>query len=109
MVYLMISETQIITTGLNALESVVCWFSTPERVLYHALSRIVRAVITPLLQLVLGILVKRILGLNKPCSFSEATQLTLLRRYVNSRLLSQHNLRTAFAILGNHYEVVSVR
>ncbi|KAJ7218399.1 acetyl-CoA synthetase-like protein [Mycena pura] len=107
MVYLMISETQIITTGLNALESVVCWFSTPERVLYHALSRIVRAVITPLLQLVLGILVKRILGLNKPCSFSEATQLSLLRRYVNSRLLSQHNLRTAFAILGNHYEVVS--
>ncbi|KAJ7654904.1 hypothetical protein B0H17DRAFT_832516, partial [Mycena rosella] len=29
------------------------------------------------------------------------------RRYINSRLLSQSALKAAFAILGNHYEVVS--
>jgi hypothetical protein len=105
----MINQTQIITANLNALESVVNWFSTPERVLFHGVSRVVRALITPLLQMVLGVLVKRLFGLNKAGSSLEATQLSLLRRYINSRLLSQSALKAAFSILGNHYEVVSVR
>jgi hypothetical protein len=104
----MINQTQIIKENLNSLESVVNWFSSPDRVLFHAISRIVRALITPVFQLLLGILVKRIFGLNKACSFSHATQLSLLRRYINSRLLSKSILKTAFSILGNHYEVVSV-
>ncbi|KAJ7206571.1 acetyl-CoA synthetase-like protein [Mycena pura] len=107
-VFLMVNQTQIITANLDALESVVEWFSSRDRILFHAVSRIVRALITPLLQVLLGILVKRALGLNKPGPFSEATQLSLLRRYINSRLLSQRALKTVFAILGNHYEVVSI-
>ncbi|KAJ6465986.1 AMP-dependent synthetase and ligase [Mycena vulgaris] len=106
-IFLMINKTEIITEHLNALESVVNWFSSPERLLFHGVSRAVRALITPVVQLVLGILVKRIFGLNKASSSSDATQLSLLRRYINSRLLSQAALKSAFSILGNHYEVVS--
>ncbi|KAJ6617908.1 AMP-dependent synthetase and ligase [Mycena sp. CBHHK59/15] len=107
-VWLMINETTIIKASLNALESVVVWFASPERVMYHALSRVVRALIAPLLQLVLGILVKRAFGLNKECTSFEATQLSLLRRYINSHILSESALRSAFSILGTHYEVVSI-
>ncbi|KAJ7127673.1 AMP-dependent synthetase and ligase [Mycena epipterygia] len=108
-VWLMINETDIIKEHLNALESVVDWFATPERVGYHALSRVVRSLITPLLQLALGILVKRAFGLNTETSvYSQPTQLALLRRYINSHTLSKSALRSAFSILGTHYEVVSI-
>ncbi|KAJ7263785.1 acetyl-CoA synthetase-like protein [Mycena rebaudengoi] len=107
-VFLMINQTEIITDNLNALESVVNWFSSSDRVAFHALSRVVRALITPLIQLALGILVKRLLGLNHACPSSKATQLSLLRRYINSHLLSKSALKNAFSILGTHYEVVSV-
>ncbi|KAJ7455805.1 acetyl-CoA synthetase-like protein [Mycena latifolia] len=105
--FLMVNQTQITTQGLNALEAVVNWFSSPERVLFHAISRAVRALATPVLQVLLGILVKRAFGLNTPCASSDATQLSLLRRYISSRLLSQSALKAAFSILGNHYGVVS--
>ncbi|KAF7353576.1 Peroxisomal-coenzyme a synthetase [Mycena sanguinolenta] len=108
-VWFMMYETTILTGNLNALESVVDWFATPERVYFHALSRIVRALITPLLRLALGILVKRIFGLNKATSiYSQPTQIALLRRYINSHTLSLSVLRSAFSILGTHYEAVSV-
>ena len=59
----MINQTQIITANLNALDSGGHWFSTTERVLSYGVSRVVR-LITPVLQMVLGILVKRVFGLN---------------------------------------------
>jgi hypothetical protein len=78
--------------------------------MYHVLSRNVRALITPLLQLALGILIKRGLGLNKETSlYSNPPQIALLRRYINSYTLSKSVLMTAFSILGTHYEGVSVR
>ncbi|KAJ7455806.1 acetyl-CoA synthetase-like protein [Mycena latifolia] len=108
-VWLMIYETDILKESLNALESVVDWFATPERIAYHALSRIVRALLTPLLQVALGILVKRAFGLNQETSvYSQPTQIALLRRYINSHTLSKSALKTAFSILGTHYEVVSI-
>ncbi|KAJ7493280.1 acetyl-CoA synthetase-like protein [Mycena galericulata] len=107
-IYLMVNEVTIITSQLNALEAVVYWFSAPKRVLYHALSRVVRAVVTPVLQLILGIIVKRMFGLNKESTTVEATQWSLLRRYINSHLLSKGAMKAAFSILGTHYEVVSV-
>lgn len=107
-IWLLVTQTRILTTGLNGLESVVYWFASPQRILYHALSRVVRAVIVPLLQLLLGIIVKRAFGVNNECLASDATQVSLLRRYINSRLLSQHKLKLAFSILGTHYEIVSV-
>ncbi|KAF7353427.1 Peroxisomal-coenzyme a synthetase [Mycena sanguinolenta] len=108
-VWLMIYETSILKENLNALESVVDWFATPERVYFHALSRIVRALITPLLRLALGILVKRLFGLNKATNnHAQPTQIALLRQYINSHTLSLSVLRSAFSILGTHYEVVSV-
>ncbi|KAJ7272639.1 acetyl-CoA synthetase-like protein [Mycena haematopus] len=107
-VWLMVDQVIIITKQLNALEAVVYWFSSPQRVAYHALSRVVRAVLTPILQLILGIIVKRLFGLNKECATSNASQLSLLRRYINGHLLSKLALKSAFSILGTHYEVVSV-
>ena len=107
----MFDLTFVNETGLEPLVSVVLWFASPKRIALHFLSRIVRAVVTPLLQLILGILVKRILGLNKPTQgedCSSPSQIVLLRRFVNSRLLSARKLSSAFALLGTHYEVVSV-
>ncbi|KAJ7623641.1 acetyl-CoA synthetase-like protein [Roridomyces roridus] len=82
--WLMINEVSIVTNQLNTLESVVIWFSSPKRVLFHALSRVIQR------------------------TTAEASQLVLLRRYINSTLLSKAHLKAAFSVLGTHYEVVSV-
>jgi hypothetical protein len=107
-VWLMVGNVKLFTANLNALEAVVYWFSSPQRIVYHALSRVVRAVVTPVLQLIFGILVKRLFGLNKECATTEASQWSQLRRYINGHLLSKAALKSAFSILGTHYEVVSV-
>ncbi|KAJ7509101.1 AMP-dependent synthetase and ligase [Mycena galericulata] len=108
-VYLMINSTTILKQNLNALESVVAWFASPTRILFHALSRIVRALLSPLIQLALGVLVKRLFGLNEATQVGEQpTQMALLRRFINGKTLSRGALRAAFGILGTHYEVVSV-
>ncbi|KAJ8081882.1 putative NRPS-like protein biosynthetic cluster [Marasmius tenuissimus] len=103
-------DLTIVNDSLDPLASVVLWFASPERIALHFLARTVKAVVTPLLQLILGVLVKRVLGLNKPCQEGEGSvpQMVLLRRFVNSHLLSARKLKSSFAILGTHYEVVSV-
>ncbi|KAF9068413.1 AMP-dependent synthetase and ligase [Rhodocollybia butyracea] len=107
--WVMIFDTNILLDNSpNSLVSVVFWFSAPERVLWHAVSRMVRATCTPLLHLFLAILVKRIFGLNKPGQADNASQLVLLRRYINSTLLSQGKLKDAFSLIGTHYEGVSI-
>ncbi|KAF9454453.1 hypothetical protein P691DRAFT_770641 [Macrolepiota fuliginosa MF-IS2] len=106
--WLMIKEVQILTTGLNALEAVIWWFADPRRVAYHTLSRIVRAIFTPVLQLILGIALKRLMGLNLETPAENYTQLMLLRRSINSVLLSHEALQRVFSILGIHYEIVSI-
>ncbi|KAF9038595.1 hypothetical protein BJ165DRAFT_1499050, partial [Panaeolus papilionaceus] len=105
--FAMIHDVQIARAGLNDLEIVITWFSSGDRVAFHAVSRVVRSLFRPLIQVALGILVKRMLGLNKeePCSHSKRT---VLRRYINSHLLSQDALKEVFSILGTHYEVVSM-
>jgi len=103
----MVNLTRIQHQNLNDLEAVIYWFASPKRVVFHALSRTVRVLFRPLIQLALGILVKRILGLNSEQSNS-ASQIVLLRRYINSILLSREEMREAFLILGTHYEMVSV-
>lgn len=108
-ILLMLHENILVADGFNSLEAVIRWFASPERVLYHALSRAVRATLTPLFQIALGVVVKRIFGLNVECPAAGASQLSVLRRYINSVLLSQEVLQRAFRILGPHYEIVSVR
>jgi hypothetical protein len=110
MLYLMISDAKVIyTPGLNNLEQVIWWFSAPQRIAYHSAARVVRAVFSPLVKVTLGIIVKRIFGLNNEGLASNVTQLALLRRYINGSLLSQQSLKRAFDILGTHYEATSVR
>ncbi|KAJ7262978.1 acetyl-CoA synthetase-like protein [Mycena rebaudengoi] len=107
--WLMTNEKTTIEDGLNSLESLVDWFTTPERIFYHILSHLVRALITPMLQLALGILIKRAFGLNTETNlYSQPAQIALLRRYINSYTLSKSVLMTAFSILGTHYEAVSI-
>jgi len=105
----MFTERILQKPGMNELEAIIWWFATPDRVALHLLSKVVRATVTPVLHLFLAILVKRMFGLNKECVSADATQLSLLRRYINSILLSQAVQKEAFMILGSHYEIVSVR
>jgi len=104
----MIKEVQFSAVGLNALQAVVWWFADPRRIAYHTLSRVVRATGQPLIQMVLGIVAKRLLGLNRDCAAEDYTQMILLRRYVTNSLLGQDTLHKVFAILGPHYETTSV-
>ncbi|KAL0579004.1 hypothetical protein V5O48_002999 [Marasmius crinis-equi] len=107
--WLMFELTFVDQEGLDTLPAVVFWFASPKRIALHFLARAVRAVATPVLQVLLGVLVKRALGLNRVLEHdSPVSRLILLRRFVNSRLLSNRKLRDCFAILGTHYEVVSV-
>jgi hypothetical protein len=104
----MMNHTHFVTHDGQALVSIIFNLASPHRIALHLLSVVGRAVLTPLMQLVLGIVVKRVLGLNTACLAASATQRTILRRYINSVLLSQRALNKAFKILGTHYEVVSV-
>lgn len=107
-ILLMLDQKILVSHRFNALEGVVWWFASPERLCYHVLSRAVRATLTPVLQIALGIVVKRAFGLNVESSAADDTQLPMLRRYINSVLLSQEALERAFRILGHHYQVVAV-
>ncbi len=107
-IWLMLDQTEFIPPNENSLVAVIFWFALPERVFYHAVSRMARAVLTPLLHLMLSLVVKRMLGLNKVSIGANQGQWTLLRRYVNGVLLSQDNLKRSFSILGTHYEAVSI-
>lgn len=104
----MVSDTQVPHSGLNTLEAVIYWFASPRRILYHALSRVVRALVRPLVRVAVGILIKRAFGLSSENNLISTSQKVLLRRYINGILLSQEALKEVFSILGTHYEVVSV-
>ncbi|KIM44384.1 hypothetical protein M413DRAFT_67790 [Hebeloma cylindrosporum] len=106
-IFAMVDLTHIQRQDLNDLEDVIYWFASPKRVAFHALSRAVRALFTPLIQLAFGILVKRALGLNSEHNTS-TSRIVLLRRYISSILLSHEALKEAFSILGTHYEMVSI-
>ena len=106
-IFAMVDLTRIQYGNLNDLEAAIYWFASPKRVVFHALSRTLRALSRPLIQLAFGILVKRALGHNSEHSTS-TSQIVLLRRYINSILLSREELKEAFSILGTHYEMVSV-
>ncbi|TFK51941.1 acetyl-CoA synthetase-like protein [Heliocybe sulcata] len=93
--------------GLNSLELVILWFASPHRIMWHALARVIRGVFPPVIQLALGIAVKRIMGLNKEGPMETVSQWTLARRHINHSLLSQRDLRGAFDILGTHYGMTS--
>lgn len=104
-IYCMVENTDIQQQGLNSVESVVVWFATPRRIAFHILSRVFRDVLRPFVQLMCGIMVKRLMGMNKP---GDTSQWCLLRRYTNQILLSQHVLRRVGDVLGTHYETTSV-
>ena len=93
---------------LNDFEAVIRWFASPNRLMYYIFSAIIRALIIPLIRLGLGIMIKRLLGFNVESKSWNSSQTVLLRRYINSMILSQEALNDAFKILGTHYEVVSV-
>jgi len=106
----MVDLTHIQRKNLNDLEAAIYWFASPKRVVFHVLSRTIRALFRPLIQLALGILVKWAIGHNSEHStlLTSTSQIVLLRRYINSILLSREELKEAFSILGTHYETVSV-
>lgn len=109
MIYAMSSDrSQFKQYTLSDFEAVIRWFASPDRLTYYIFSAIIRALIIPLIRLGLGILIKRLLGLNVESRSWNSSQMILLRRYINSIILSQETLHSAFKILGTHYEAVSV-
>lgn len=92
----------------DSVKGVIAWFAYPRRIGWHYVARIVRNILPPLINLVLGILIKRCMGLNREGSMRNATQISLFRRWLNNQLLSQPNIRRAMAILGTHYDMTSV-
>ncbi|TBU54902.1 acetyl-CoA synthetase-like protein [Dichomitus squalens] len=94
--------------NLTAVERVIVWFSSPARVAWHAFARIVRLTCTPVLQLILGIVVKRIMGLNSEVYAEDASQWALTRRFINLHLLSTHAMKRAFDITGSQPETISI-
>ncbi|KAG7094621.1 putative NRPS-like protein biosynthetic cluster [Marasmius oreades] len=107
MLWLMFDLTFIVIEREEPLITVIVWFANPTRVAFHIAAKAVKAVVVPLLRLGLGLMLKRILGLNTECR-GTPSQMSLFRQFVNSKLLSQKKLRDAFSILGAHYEVVSI-
>ncbi|TBU29893.1 acetyl-CoA synthetase-like protein [Dichomitus squalens] len=93
---------------LNSAERVIVWFSLPRRVAWHAFARIIRVILPPILQLVIGIIVKRIMGLNSEGRAADASQWVLTRRFINQHLLNQYAMKRAFDIIGSHYETTSI-
>jgi len=93
---------------LSDLEAIIRWFVSPNRLMYYIFSAIIRALIVPFIRLGLGVIVKQLLGLNVESKSWNPSQMTLLRRYINSMTLSEEILNDAFQILGSHYEAVSV-
>ncbi|KAH9848993.1 acetyl-CoA synthetase-like protein [Lenzites betulinus] len=94
--------------GLSNLEAIIRWFASPTRIGWHVLARICREIFPSVIQVFLGIIVKRTLGLHKPMLVSEMTQWTLVRRYINNALLDQKTIKSAFDLIGSHYETTSI-
>lgn len=92
----------------DSVKGVIRWYSWPPRIGYHFLARVIRNLLPPLINLVLGILVKRVIGFNRAGSMRNASQLVLFRRWLTGQLLSQRQLKQAFGLLGTHYEMTSV-
>jgi hypothetical protein len=92
----------------GSIEGVIRWFASPSRVVYYMLSLIIRAILIPLIRLALGIMIKRLMGLTKERKSWNSSQTALLRRYINSKILSENTIHDVFKFLGVHYEAVSV-
>ena len=107
-IYAMIGNQSRFKRDTSTIEGVIRWFSSPTRLKFYICSVIIRALLTPLIRLALGIMVKRLLGLIVESKSWDSSQMALLRRYINSMILSENTLDDAFRILGVHYEAVSV-
>lgn len=92
----------------DSVKGVIAWYAYPPRIGFHYLARVIRYVVPPMINLVLGIIIKRVVGFNRAGSMRNASQLALFRRWLNQQLLSQMHLKRAFGVLGTHYEMVSV-
>ncbi|KAI8995280.1 acetyl-CoA synthetase-like protein [Trametes punicea] len=91
----------------SQLERVIVWFASPDRVAWHSLVRIVRIIFPPVLQVVFGIITKRLMGLNREATAAQTSQWVRLRRYINGILLSQDALKRAYNVVGSHYQVTT--
>ncbi|KAI0674678.1 acetyl-CoA synthetase-like protein [Trametes maxima] len=94
--------------GLSNLEAIIRWFASPTRIGWHVLARICRELFPSVIQVFLGILVKRMLGFHTEMLVSEMSQWTLTRRYIYNSILDQKTVKSAFDLLGSHYEMTSM-
>lgn len=109
-IILIMNQPQPSIPNVQSLGSVIFYFASSRRIGLHMFSVVIRNLLTPLLRLLLGIAVSQLLRLSSsaPRTMANPSQQRILRRYINSVLLSQETLANAFRILGTHFENVSV-
>ncbi|KAI9061574.1 acetyl-CoA synthetase-like protein [Trametes sanguinea] len=96
------------SAGLTNLQAIIRWYASPVRIGWHTLARICRELFPSVIQVFLGIIVKRILGFHREMPVSEMSQWTLTRRYIYNSILDQKTIKSAFDLLGSHYEMTSI-
>ena len=107
-IYTMLGHRSQFELDTDNMEGVIRWFASPNWLKFYLCFVIIRALLMPLIRLTLGITIKRLLGFNMESKSWDSSQMALIRRYINSRILSNDTLSDAFSILDFHYEVVSV-
>lgn len=104
----MLLSTPFLFNKHDSLKGVIAWFSFPTRIGWHYVARIVRNGMPAMSNIIIGIVIKRLCGVNKEGSMRNATQMALWRRWIQGEFLSQPQIRRSMAILGTHYEMTSV-
>lgn len=109
-IYFMARFSDMRVSNLNSVASVAFWFSKPMTIAYFALAQVLRVVARPLLQIILGILIKRVMGIYRkaPQSAAHVGQWALTTKYICRSLLSRECLNGAFDVVGGHPVIISV-
>ena len=85
------------------------WLCNLERIPYFLGLRLVRALVAPIIYMLLAILVKRlIIGKFKEGPRDTHSQWQLSRHYLAEKLFSREKIQDVTELIGRHYELVSI-
>lgn len=86
----------------------ILYFTSPNRIGYFILAKIVRRYVVQLLYIILVILIKRMIIGEFKAGPRKLDQLSLMRYWLMKNLLSLEKWKLVTAIVGSHYEGISI-
>lgn len=92
---------------LKTLIDTISWFMDPRRIPFFFGLRIIRGIVTPLLNIAASVLIKRFFIGPFRAGSRELTQKELLRHWLMERLCSRETISDASLLVGKHYKGVS--